>query len=227
MHTDSEKLTHVAKESDYLSDKQKDIIPQKAEKIEEDVDEIKEDNELYSDTPRRQQIARMKCPNCGAVIPDTSFYCPECGYALQQESEANLDIRTNFDQLTINLMEAPSINEKLDIIKGFTMPMTKEGLSQFLEYSFTNYISTYRATNHDDYEVQDALKQAWYGKTMQAYNSLLRIGGSDPNIKALLEHYSKLIKKEKESEDDFKGFLMCMVGILMIVGIIYLCKFLF
>ena len=223
MHTDSEKLTHVAKESDYLSDKQKDIIPQKAEKIEEDVDEIKEDNELYSDTPRRQQIARMKCPNCGAVIPDTSFYCPECGYALQQESEANLDIRTNFDQLTINLMEAPSINEKLDIIKGFTMPMTKEGLSQFLEYSFTNYISTYRATNHDDYEVQDALKQAWYGKTMQAYNSLLRIGGSDPNIKALLEYYSKLIEKERAEEP----WWMWMLAILMIVGIICFFKFLF
>lgn len=221
MHTDSEKLTNVAKESDYISDKQKDIIPQKAEKIEENVDEIKEDNELYSDTPLRQQIARMKCPNCGAVIPDTSFYCPECGYALQQESDASLDIRTNFAQLTINLMEAPSINEKLDIINGFTMPMTKEGLSQFLEYSFTNYISK----GDIDINAEDALKKAWYGKTMQAYNSLLRIGGSDPNIKALLEHYSKLIEKEKKS--DINEFWLCVLAILMIVGTICFFEFLF
>lgn len=214
MHQDLEKLINLARESGDLSQKQKEIILRKAEKLGEDVDEV----EMLLESIRPKQVIkepakvpekRMRCPNCGAIISETSFKCPECGYVLEHENKASEDARSIVDKLQERLMEASKplnkteallyptahVNRQVSVINSFMMPTTKEGLTKMLEFAYSNYISI--GTRTQDADVSP-LKKAWYGKTMQAYNTLARIGGDDPDIKSLLESYSSLIATEKK-----------------------------
>ena len=85
MHEDIQKLINIAKGSGNLTEKQKEIILRKAEKLGEDVDEV----EMILETVRPNRIEihspkandnRMRCPNCGSLLPGRVSQCPECGY---------------------------------------------------------------------------------------------------------------------------------------------------
>ena len=239
MHPDIEKLINIAKECGELTAKQKEIILRKAEKLGEDVDEV----EMLLESIRPKQVIkeptkvaekRMKCPNCGAIISETTFTCPECGYVLQRENKASEDARGVINRLQERLSDASKQTNKTEawldptsptkrqasVVNTFTMPTTKEGLIQLLEFSYSNYISIGNA--YQDMQLKP-LKNAWYGKTIQAYNTLARIGGNDPEIQSLLENYSLLISKEKKKLGGFSKFwIWWLVGMLALGGIIYL-----
>ena len=238
MHEDVQKLINIAKEIGELTEKQKEIILRKAEKLGEDVDEV----EMLLESIQPKQVIkeqakvpekRTKCPNCGAIISETSFKCPECGYIFQLENRASEDARSVVDRLQERLSEASKTVKKAElwldssapvkrqvmVINTFTMPTTKEGLTQLLEFAYSNYISI--GNGFDDIPLQP-LKKAWYGKTVQAYNTLARIGGNDPEIKSLLENYSSLISKEKKKLGGNSKFLIwTLVGLIVVSVIIY------
>ena len=238
MHPDIERLINIAKESGELTEKQKEIILRKAEILGEDVDEV----EMHLESIRPNHVIkeqakvpekRMKCPNCGAIISETSFKCPECGYVLQHETKASEDARSVVDRLQERLAESTKpvskteafldpyapVKRQASVVNTFTMPTTKEGLTQLLEFSYSNYISI--GNGYQDIQLKP-LKNAWYGKTMQAYNALARIGGNDPEIKSLLEQYSSLISKEKKKLGGFTKFWICwLIGVAILGGIIY------
>lgn len=239
MHPDIEKLISIAKESGELTAKQKEIILRKAEKLGEDVDEV----EMLLESIRPKQAIkeptkvaekRMKCPNCGAIISETSFKCPECGYVLQRENKASEDARSVVNRLQEKLTAAAHLKNKSEafldptapvkrqasVVNTFTMPTTKEGLTQLLEFAYSNYISI--GNGYQDIQLKP-LKNAWYGKTMQAYNTLARIGGNDPEIQSLLANYSSLISKEKKKLGGFsKLWIWWLVAMLALGGIVYL-----
>lgn len=223
MNQDLQKLIDIAKDGGAITPKQREIILKKAQELGEDMDEV----EMVLESIQSKYIAkestkkneeRRKCPNCGAIINDSALVCPECGYVLQQENKASSDARALIAQLQEKLMEAAnsesgfwsqSVEEKqASIISAFSMPTTKEGLTYFLEFAYSNYSAT------EDVD----LNQAWYGKTIQAYNSLTRLSGSDPEIKALLAKYSSLISKEKKKNTRLilygAAFFLCFAFII-------------
>ena len=244
MHPDIEKLINLAKESGELTDKQKEIILRKAEKLGEDVDEIEmilETTFSSHSNVEHTQEKRTRCPNCGAIISDTLLQCPECGYILQKENVASSEARewiASFQKALLNVTNSSSASKrniidsflqseeraihdrKLSVINTFTMPVTKEGLSQMLEFSYSNYIST----DTSDWMGKD-IKKAWYGRYTQAYNALQRIATDDASIKSLLEQYSLRLKKEKRKiSHDTKvsiGFIIAFIlmGIVVHNGI--------
>ena len=244
MHPDIEKLINLAKESGELTDKQKEIILRKAEKLGEDVDEIEmilETTFSSHSNVEHTQEKRTRCPNCGAIISDTLLQCPECGYILQKENVASSEARewiASFQKALLNATNSSSASKrntidsllqseeraihdrKLSVINTFTMPVTKEGLSQMLEFSYSNYIST----DTSDWMGKD-IKKAWYGRYTQAYNALQRIATDDASIKSLLEQYSLRLNKEKRKiSHDTKvsiGFIIAFIlmGIVVHNGI--------
>ena len=242
MHEDVQKLIDIAKESGELTGKQREIILRKAGKLGEDIDEV--EMILESILPKkiieestRSTEKRMKCPNCGALISETSFKCPECGYVLQHENKASEEARAMIDRLRERLSESSKPANRTDsilasisprmvaqrqasVVNTFTMPTTKEGLTQLLEFAYSNYISI--GNGFEDSNLKP-LKDAWYGKTMQAYNSLARIGGNDPEIKSLLENYSSLISTEKKKiSGNAKLLIYCLITLAVVAGIICL-----
>jgi len=239
MHPDIEKLIHIARECGNVTDKQREIILRKARALGDDLDEV----EMVLETITNQSKAgpatdihtkKMKCPNCGATIFDTSFVCPECGSVLQQENKASIEARAMIERLQERLADASKpasksemllrpnahIERQVSTVNTFTMPTTKEGLTQFLEFAYSNYISI--GNGVDDLAFK-SLKDAWYGKTMQAYNSLERLGGSDPGIKVLLNNYSSLISQEKKKIGGLpKLWIWAIIAMIAMGGIIHL-----
>ena len=239
MHQDIEKLINLAKEGGELTDKQKEIILRKAEKLGEDVDEIEmilETTFSSHSNVEHTQEKRTRCPNCGAIISDTLLQCPECGYILQKENVASSEARewiASFQKALLNATNSSSASKrntidsllqseeraihdrKLSVINTFTMPVTKEGLSQMLEFSYSNYIST----DTSDWMGKD-IKKAWYGRYTQAYNALQRIATDDASIKSLLEQYSLRLNKEKRKiSHDTKVFIGLIIAFIL-MGIV-------
>ena len=240
MYPDIEKLINIAKESGELTEKQKEIILRKAEKLGEDVDEV----EMVLESIRPNQVKKestkvdekkMKCPNCGAIILETSFKCPECGFVLQEENRASIEARDYIQTLQQKLVDVSNTassrkrglfdeswkeiyEQKLNIIQTLSMPITKEGLIQMLEFSYSNYISSSSSTQYDN-----DIRQAWYGKCIQAFNALQRLSTDDDRVKALLEQYSTSIKNEKKKiSSDNKTMLSFVLIIVLMVFIAYL-----
>lgn len=237
MHPDIEKLINIAKESGDLNEKQKEIILRKAGTLGEDIDEVEmiiETFKVRSSTNLELSLVekRKQCPNCGAVISETVFQCPECGYILQKENKASEDARKLMDGLQEALFKAAEPLNKTEqwvnpfapaerqanVIKTFTMPVTKEGLTQMLEFSFSNYISA-DSSNW----ASEQIKQAWYGRCVQAYNALQRIAIDDNSVKNLLEQYSFSLKKEHKKLSSRKKTILWLI--VLFVVIIAFCFF--
>lgn len=221
MHTDIEKLINIARDSGELTEKHKEIILRKAEKLGEDVDEV----EMLLETmkPRKKAISstvnkiekKIKCPNCGAIISETTFQCPECGYTLQKENEASEDARKMIEKLQLALQKARGTREQAIVINTFALPITKEGLLLLLDFSYSNYVAI---GNDASSSSQAPIKKAWYGKTVQAMNMLNRIGERDSEIQAIVSKYNVLIHKEKKKLSHRSKVLW---GVAIIYAIIF------
>ena len=204
MNQDLQKLIDIAKDGGAITPKQREIILKKAQELGEDLDEVEMvlesiQSKHVAKEPTKKNDDRRKCPNCGAIINDSALVCPECGYVLQQENKASIEARALIDKLQDKLAESQetdpseSFLRQASIVSAFSMPVTKDGLILFLEFAYSNYISS--GNCYED-EGAEALKDAWYGKTVQAYNSLARLGGNDPEVTALLEEYSSMISND-------------------------------
>lgn len=243
MHPDLEKLFCIAKEGGELSTKQKEIILRKAEKLGEDVDEV----EMLLESIRPNQVIkepakvpekRVKCPNCGAIISETSFKCPECGYVLQDENKASEDARMMINSFQEQLIEAakpinkteefwsrsPKYVRKEHIINSFMLPTTKEGLTQMLEFAFSNYMAI-------DTRVEDAPRQgekkAWYAKALQAMSMLERIGGSDPSIQGIINRYHSLLANDQVKMKKSTKFWIWYAVVFVVISLLaMLCEYL-
>lgn len=230
MNQDLQKLIDIAKEGNEITTKQKEIIFKKAQELGEDLDEVEMvlesiQSKQAAKEPIKKSEERRKCPNCGATISGTTLVCPECGYVLQEESKASIEARESIemlqDKLTAATQSSSSIFSTINpisqlsqykkpaaVVNAFTVPTTKDGLILFLEFAYSNYVSLGHGVD-DMYS--RPLKNAWYNKTIQARNSLERLGGNDPEVKAVLEKYSSLISKEKKKPGCLLIYLIIML----------------
>jgi hypothetical protein len=215
MHPELERLIKMAIADGKITDKERAIILQKAEKLGEDKDEIELilDGELASiqtqqDTNQPQQKSSnkvgdiKKCPSCGAPVPALTLKCSECGHDFHSETITNKQIRDYIRELQDKLIEADNslsskqrawygegqvINKKVTIINTFTLPNTKEALIQLLIFSYSNYESI-----QDNALAPNPLKKAWLAKAIQSFNLLKTQGEGDNKIQKVLNEYSFL-----------------------------------
>lgn len=209
MHQDLEKLINLAKESGQLTEKQKEIILRKAEKIDEDVDEVEMVLESLSQKIRDNAIPKSKshtrkCPSCGAIIPSGTLKCPECGFLLEDESEAAREARLFLEQLQMQLNRWDKVEEddenddpldiekkKASIIQGATIPNTIEGYLQMLTFAYSNYLSSGR-----DGDGRPLVKNAWLGKAKHAYSQLLLRAKEDESLNPIIDNYAFVLKEK-------------------------------
>lgn len=226
MHPDIEKLINLAKETGVLTDKQREIILRKAEKLGEDVDEIEMILESIPMQSSRKENStskakKRKCPHCGATIPVISLKCPECGYLLEDESNAAKESREHIEALQKKLArygnELEDEEKKARIIQGATMPRTVEGLSQMLSFAYSNYLSTGR-----DGDGRPLVKNAWLGKAKEVYIQLQMRAKEDETVQGLLNQYS-FILMEKPAKS--YSALIAVGSILLGLVVIFLCLY--
>lgn len=250
MHPEIEILMAIAKDNGELTEEQKENILRQAESLGEDKAEVERLLATISQEISKNAMATSdcvpdsspvtlpeqtgkervnKCPHCGAPITDTMLACPECGYTLQRESQASIEARISIEQLRNQLLAcdsgkdlskseiALSVEKKISLINTFTMPATKEGLMQLLEFAYSNYVSAFnRESDSDD----GSLKDAWYGKTLQAYNMLSRLGAQDQEIQHYLQQYSALMEKQnRKLSKGVKETIWSGVGAVVMISL--------
>lgn len=242
----NEKIVEMVKlaiENGAVSQKHRDLILNKAKEVGEDPDlvEIYLDNELAKLSVSRTAVSQetkgvMKCPHCGAPITDTMLSCPECGFVFQKENQASKDASAMIKDFQRRYKEAsapkkPSIYNLFDletpaqrmvsVISSFTLPYTKEGLIQMLEFSYSNYVST------DDSSMLNGgnmmmrpVKRAWYGRANQALLALSRLDRDDPEVQSIVSEYKSLLANSEKRNKHFNLFWLAILFFILVVVVV-------
>lgn len=140
-----------------------------------------------------------KCPNCGAGLASFVKNCPECGYELRGADgvESVSDFARRYASTTSN-------EKKVDLIRTFVIPNTKEDILEFAILASSN-IDTSAYTRDTVVESggvsQQEVSEAWMAKFEQAYQKatiLLSDTSESKKIEKLYEDKkSKLASSRK------------------------------
>lgn len=184
----------------------------------------------------------FKCPNCGEVLNSFTSNCPACGYELRgtkavssvREFAAKLEaieakresMRANpIRDLYFGKAATKTDEQKISLIKSFSIPNTKEDLYEFLILASSN-INTdmYDSGTIRPTDVRLAVSDAWRAKFDQAYQKAKLVFAGDSRLAEIEKLYEKTHRSIKNSK--WKSWKL--VGILYAVlfaifGIIFLC----
>ena len=135
-----------------------------------------------------------KCPSCGDVIESFVPTCKSCGYELR--GYRGSDSVKNFEY---RFQMIDSVDKKIDLIKTFLIPNTKEDVREFIILALSNidpdvYNSSKETTKYI------LLSDAWISKFHQAYEKSKRLFDDESEVKGFYEIYLKKEKKIKSKK---------------------------
>lgn len=151
-----------------------------------------------------------KCPNCGERLDSFVTTCPACGYELR-----GAKVTSCVNELAQKLENAETVEQKIDLIRNFYIPNTKEDIYEFFILATSNM-------NTGGYDVE-----AWYAKLEQAYQKARLSFGNAPEFQYLSQLYNKA-KKQQKAKSFTRAIrksklLQCLLlgalgAVLMIIG---------
>ena len=151
-----------------------------------------------------------KCPNCGERLDSFVTACPTCGYELR-----GAKVTSVVNELAQKLESTETIEQKIDLIRNFYIPNTKEDIYEFFILATSNMSA-------GGYDVE-----AWYAKLEQAYQKAKLSFGNAPEFQYLSQLYNKAKKQQKAKSFTRvirkSKLLQCLLlgalgAVLMIIG---------
>ena len=156
-----------------------------------------------------------RCPNCGEVLKSFVAVCPVCGHELRDNSAAR-----SIKFLHSNITSAKTESEKIEIVKTFPIPTSKEDIYEFMILASSNFDENYYVTHKDEEDISDA----WLAKIEQCYQKAKISFSDEKEFQRISEIYASVQQRiEKATKDNRINVLLpiaCIsVGlILMMVG---------
>lgn len=171
---------------------------------------------------RKQEFAGKlyKCPNCGEVLKSFEINCPTCGYELRgtkassavkefalklEAIEARREYekpRGIFSALEAQQRISKTDEQKISLIKSFSVPNSKEDMLEFMILATSNMnMNAYDSTNTATTKAEKEICAAWLSKVQQVYEKAKRSYSTDTTfteIKALYDSCNDEIKKSKK-----------------------------
>ena len=128
----------------------------------------------------------LKCPSCGEILSSFSTHCPTCGLELRGLSASSC-VKELIDKLEEienqrteqswseilkqkigGKMLSPVAEKKINVIKNFPIPNTKEDIQEFIILATANMkFDAYTSSKAERIE-QEAIAEAWRVKYNQA-----------------------------------------------------------
>lgn len=185
-----------------------------------------------SESPRKEAFdgAIYKCPACGNTWNSFSTACPNCGYELRDGKNSNAIM-----QFVENLERAQTEKQKINLIKTFPIPNTKEDILEFLIIASSSFDARFYARHLDSDDEHDA----WLTKIEQTYQKAKFSFKNDPVFEDIQEQYDeirKVIQAEKKKANGFfpsfgrfiRNHKGLMIPVFIVTGVIlfYLLLFL-
>lgn len=143
-----------------------------------------------------------KCPNCGATLGAFVKSCPDCGYELRGASSTN-----SVQEFSRRYSDATTNAQKVDIIRTFVIPNTKEDILEFVILASSNIdINAYSKSNvvvPGGTSRQDII-DAWMAKLEQAHQKANMILTDDPYLERINNVYSEKKKAIESAQTSSK-----------------------
>ena len=185
----------------------------------------------------------FKCPNCGEIINSFEANCPACGYELRevkssralQEFSSKLetiekqrkDRRGLFSWYNAQQIVSKTDEQKIELIKNFSVPNSKEDMLEFMILAISNIKITAYDYFHSSTKAERDLNAAWLSKATQIYEKARIVYSTEDIFQKIEEIYIRCkndIRKSKRNAI-LKSFLVYggpVVLILLIVGSVFL-----
>lgn len=216
-------------------------MPDIPQKIKKKSDMTQNSKTTFSD--RKQEFVGkiLKCPACGEILKSFVTCCPVCGYELR-EIESTMSIKefaAKLEQIERDRKEDMEDEEqlcktdlqKINLIRSFSVPNTKEDLIEFFILAASNVNENYGTLSAS----QEALSHAWEAKYEQVYQKAIICLGDTPEIKEIKKLYSekkKNLNKKNKSISRFQktekyflyGFLIAYVIVCLIILVLWAVK---
>ena len=183
-----------------------------------------------------------KCPNCGEILKSFQGNCSSCGYELRgiKSSSSVKELTIKLEQIEKNRKEKKRFSfknslkfeideideQKISLIRSFTIPNTKEDLYEFLFLSYSNIdFDSYDDGNQAMLFSRRAISDAWKASFEQAYQKSKIIFANDTDklreIQQLYDSSKKSIKKAKFQGWKTVGIIWgVLIGVSALIAII-------
>lgn len=208
-----------------LTDKERQVILRKAERMGLDRDEIdlyldaqvQKIDQAVEEAARKNKHGDIKeCPKCGAPVSGIEAKCSACGYEFHG-LEANKSAQKLAEKLTAITSNNPPNRESLqaDVITSFPVPTTKEDLMEFL----ISMTSKEKLLGH--FYPERTLKEAYRAKMSECITKARINFSNDPTMQQIVaEAQAALDVPLKHIGKTILKVLSVPAAILIIMGII-------
>lgn len=146
-----------------------------------------------------------KCPKCGEQLNAFVTVCPVCNYELRGTQTTSI-----VHEFAITLGKARTDEQKIELIKNFYIPNTKEDIYEFFILAYSNIAAG------------DNSIEAWRVKLEQAYLKAKLAFGNSEDYGYITELYKKTTKgaarKKANKSGTLKAAIVFTVGLAMIIG---------
>ena len=149
-----------------------------------------------------------KCFHCGQPLGAFETRCRFCGTELR-----DVRISNAVGELAEKLENALSEQQRINIIKNFPIPNTKEDIFEFMVLASSNFDSSYYVTHMYEEDISDA----WLSKIEQCYDKAKLSFGAHADFATIESMYFKIkheciekenkIKYEEKEKEDTKARL--------------------
>ena len=171
-----------------------------------------------------------KCPNCGKPLASFELVCLACGYEIRnakaskivQEFSRQLDSigrdeymdfgKRRKSKNELRAYEQKRNDRKIELIRSFPIPNTKEDLFEFIILAASNMESVSNPT----------LSEAWASKFEQAYQKAKFSFKNDSDFKKIYTFYKEkkeLYEENKPQPKDEGSTLIIIVIVICIFGL--------
>lgn len=183
-----------------------------------------------------------KCPNCGEVLNSFTSNCPTCGFELRgtkavssvKEFASKLEAieakrestRANpIRDLYFGKAATKTDEQKISLIKSFSIPNTKEDLYEFLILASSNInIDMYDSGTIRPTDVRLAVSDAWRAKFDQAYQKAKLVFAGDSKLIEIEKIYEKTHRSIRNTKWKTWKLLGTTYAVLFAIGgIIAVC----
>ncbi|MBD5146277.1 MAG: zinc ribbon domain-containing protein [Ruminococcus sp.] len=184
-------------------------------------------NDIENETNRKMVYDGEihKCPNCGEALDSFTTICPQCGFELRGVKSTNSvrELSIKLEQIektrekkkssifTQSVALSKTDEQKINLIKNFPIPNTKEDITEFMILAASNI--SYDAVPNGT-RVQLELYAAWSIKFEQAYNKAIIVFGDDSNFARVQTIYNSTHKKMKKIKKRPYSLLGIIFGII-------------
>lgn len=150
-----------------------------------------------------------KCPNCGEILDSFMSRCPTCDYEIRGAESARA-----VSEFSVRLEKLRFESDKINFIRNFPIPNSKEDIYEFMILSSTNIGE----------EIDSELSKAWAVKMEQCYQKAHMVFTNQAEFEYIQNCYNECHRKMKAVRIRNTGktiFQIVIKNIIVVIGIAF------